>query len=103
MIMQKLWNTLRRWRTWLVNVVFAILLSPELINALLGFDWATIIPRQYMPYVSRAVIILNVWMRPRAAALPSDPEVKVREVLKRTDGPAHVEVKAGGVTKAVIR
>jgi hypothetical protein len=23
MIMQKLWNTLRRWRTWLVNVVFA--------------------------------------------------------------------------------
>jgi hypothetical protein len=76
--MQKLWDHLRRWRTWLVNVVFAVLLSPELINALLGFDWATIIPRQYMPYVSLAVIVLNVWMRPRPAVLPHDPEVRVK-------------------------
>ena len=33
---------------------------------------------------------------------PDDPEVQVRETLKRTDGPAVVEVKAGGATKAVI-
>lgn len=101
--MKKLLETLARWRTWLVNVVFAILLSPELVNALLGFDWATIIPRQYMPWVSLAVIVLNVWMRPRPAALASDPEVKVKQALDRAPADAHVEVKADGVTKAVIR
>lgn len=101
--MSKVWETLVRWRTWFVNVVFAILLTPELLMALLGFDWGTIIPAKYMPYVTLAIIILNVWMRPRAAATKDDPEVQVRETLKAADGPAVVEVKTGGLTKAVIR
>lgn len=77
--MSKLWETLVRWRTWFVNVVFAILLTPELLVALLGFDWGTIIPAQYMPYVTLAVIVLNVWMRPRPAVVASDPEVDMRK------------------------
>lgn len=76
--MNKLWETLVRWRTWLVNTVFVVLLTPELLLALLGFDWGTIIPARYMPYVTLAIIILNVWMRPRPAVVASDPEVEMR-------------------------
>jgi hypothetical protein len=77
--MNKLWETLVRWRTWLVNTVFVVLLTPELLLALLGFDWGTIIPARYMPYVTLAIIILNVWMRPRPAVVASDPEVDMRK------------------------
>lgn len=77
--MNKFWETLVRWRTWLVNTVFVVLLTPELLLALLGFDWGTIIPARYMPYVTLAIIILNVWMRPRPAVVASDPEVDMRK------------------------
>lgn len=73
------WDTFVRWRTWLVNTVFLVLLTPELVVALLGFDWKTIIPSQYMPYVTLAIIILNIWMRPRPAVVSSDPEVDMRK------------------------
>ena len=49
-----------------------------------------------------AAFLVNIWMRPRAAATRNDPEVKVREAIKASDGPATVIVEASGVTKAVI-
>lgn len=100
--MKKLLETLTRWRTWLANVLFVVILSPDLLNALVGFNWGTIVPPKYLPYILLAQAVLNVWMRPRPAALASDPEVKVKQALDRTEGRAHVEVKADGVTKAVI-
>ncbi|MBO9589518.1 hypothetical protein [Devosia sp.] len=101
--MNKLWETLVRWRTWLVNVVFAILLTPELLMALLGFDWGSIIPAKYMPYVTLAVIVLNVWMRPRPASVASDPEVQVKMAISETSDPSTIKVIENGETKAVIR
>lgn len=101
--MNKLWETLVRWRTWLVNVLFAILLTPELVVALLGFDWATVIPPGLMPYVSLAIIILNIWMRPRPASIASDPEVQVKKAIERTDTPSKIVVEEAGVTTAIIR
>lgn len=101
--MKKLWDTLVRWRTWLVNALFAVLLTPELLVALLGFDWKLIVPPGFMPYVTLAIIILNVWMRPRPAATRDDPEVQVREAIKASDGPVKVEVTEAGGAKAVIR
>lgn len=72
-----MWNTLRRWRTWIVNGLAALLLVlPDVLNALAGFDWSGIVPARYMPLVTLAIIILNVWMRPRPAVLPHDDEAR---------------------------
>lgn len=73
-----LWETLVRWRTWVANSFFAVLITPDLILALLGFDWGLIIPREFMPYVTLLVIVLNVWMRPRPAVIKEDPEANLR-------------------------
>ena len=72
--MAKLWEILVRWRTWLVNVLFGIIISPDLVLALLGFDWGTVVPKAWMPYVTLTVIVLNVWMRPRPAVIKKDLE-----------------------------
>ncbi|MDW9880479.1 hypothetical protein GOA90_25155 [Sinorhizobium meliloti] len=72
-----MWNTLRRWRTWIVNTLAAVLLIlPDILAALSGFDWGSVVPAKYLPYLTLAVIVLNVWMRPRPAVLPSDEEAK---------------------------
>jgi hypothetical protein len=71
---RKFWKTVKRFRTWIVNSVFGVLIGPEAIAALLGYDWGAIIPEHYMPYVTLAVVVLNVWMRPRPAVLASDIE-----------------------------
>lgn len=66
-----------RWRTWIVNVFAAVVLVlPELLQALAGFNWGGLVPPQYLPYVTLAIVILNIWMRPRPAVLPSDPEAQ---------------------------
>lgn len=72
-----MWNTFRRWRTWIVNVLAAVVLFlPDLLNALAGFDWGSIIPHQYLPYITLALIVVNIWMRPRAAVLPHEDEAQ---------------------------
>lgn len=77
-------DTLRRWRTWIFNVLAALVLFlPDILAALAGFDWGQIIPAKYLPYFTVAVVIINVAMRPRPAVLPSDPEAKL---MKRTKG-----------------
>lgn len=100
--MNRIWETLVRWRTWFVNVSASLLiLLPELLNAP---EVIAVIPIQYQKYVFVAALLLNVLMRPRAATIASDPEVQVREAIKATDGPTTVVVKeAGGDTTAVIR
>lgn len=72
-----MWKTLRRWRTWIFNTVMAVVfVLPDILAALAGFDWSGIIPPRYMPYVTLAIILLNIWMRPRAAVLPTDDEAR---------------------------
>ena len=96
-----IWDFIVRWRTRLFNGIGALLV---LVAPLLGApEVQAVIPPKYLPYVIAAVFIINVRMRPRVAATKDDAEVQVRETLKATEGPAVVEVKTGGLTKAVIR
>ncbi|WDR03613.1 hypothetical protein PSQ19_05965 [Devosia algicola] len=81
-MIKELFNHAKRWRTWIVNVLFGIIITPDLVFALLGFDWSTIVPPKYMPFVTIAVVILNVWMRPRPAVLAHDPEAQVSKLRK---------------------
>ena len=67
-----MWDTLRRWRTWIVNIVFGVILTPDLILALAGYNWGSVIPAHYMPFISIALVVVNVLMRPRPAVLPKD-------------------------------
>lgn len=75
-MIDRIWDVLVRWRTWIVNVVFGAILTPEVILVLMGFDWGTIVPVKYMPAVTITLALLNVWMRPRPAVRAHDPEAK---------------------------
>ena len=99
-MLARIWETLVRWRTYFVNIVLALLfIAPEILNSP---EILAVIPAEYQRWFLVGAFLVNIWMRPRPAATRNDPEVKVRETLKATDGPAVVEVKAGGSTKAVI-
>lgn len=94
--MQKLWEFVVRFRTWLFNVgALLALFLPDLATALLGYRWADIIPSHYMPYVSLAILIINIWMRPRPASIASDPDVQVRKAVAASPEPSTITVKTG--------
>jgi hypothetical protein len=70
-------KTLRRWRTWIFNILAAVALAlPDILQQLGGVYWGDIIPPQYLPYFTIAVVLVNIWMRPRAAVLPDDDEAQ---------------------------
>lgn len=101
---QRIWDLLIRWRTYLVNFLFIAVFTPDVILFFIGFNWGTIIPAKYMPYVILAQGLVNVLMRPRPASRAMDPEVKVRDAIKHTEGPTTIEVKqTDGDMTAVIR
>ena len=65
-----LWIAIVRFRTWLVNGIGALLiLLPELLNAP---EVLAVIPQQYQKYVFVAALLINIWLRPRPAAVKSD-------------------------------
>lgn len=72
-----LWKKIVRWRTWIVNLIFGVILTPEVILVLLGADWGAILPKEWMPYLGISIAVLNVWMRPHGAVLPTDPEAEI--------------------------
>ncbi|RUX03177.1 MAG: hypothetical protein E5V51_00125 [Mesorhizobium sp.] len=70
-------KTLRRWRTWIFNIGAAVVLGlPDILQQLGGIYWGDIIPPAYLPYFTIAVVLVNIWMRPRAAVLPDDDEAQ---------------------------
>ena len=73
--MNKAWETLVRWRTWIVNVFASLLLVlPELLNAP---EVIAVIPVEYQKYVFVAALLLNILMRPRPAVVSTDLEASV--------------------------
>lgn len=70
-------NTLARWRTWVVNLllVFATL-APEILNAP---EILAIVPQEYQRMFLAGLFLLNIWLRPRPAVLPGDPEVQIKK------------------------
>lgn len=68
--MAKIIGTIARWRTWIVNVVLAALtVAPEILNAP---EMIAIIPEAYQRYLIAGLFLLNIWLRPRPAVLPSE-------------------------------
>lgn len=69
-MINKLWIALRKFRTWVFNIVAAlVVVLPDIISGLAGHDWNGVIPAGYMPYVTAAIIIVNILLRPRPAAI----------------------------------
>lgn len=63
-----------RLRTWIVNLALALLvLLPEIANSP---EILAIVPKDFQRYFLAGLFLLNIWMRPRPAVLPSDPEAK---------------------------
>jgi hypothetical protein len=74
--MTYLWELTVRFRTWIVNLVFALMIvAPELLNSP---EVLAVIPAEYQRYVLAAAFLVNIWMRPRPAVIKSDPEADMR-------------------------
>lgn len=80
-MLQKLKEHIIRLRTWIINVLFVAILSPDVIMVLIGANWGSVIPEPYINYVTIAIPILNIWMRPRPAVLPTDTEAKISKIV----------------------
>lgn len=72
-------KVIKRWRTWLFNTAAAaVVVLPEIVSALAGYNWGEVVPAKYMPLVTLTIIVVNIWMRPRPAVLSSDSEAQAR-------------------------
>lgn len=66
-----------RFRTWIVNSLLALaVVAPEIINSP---EILAVVPREWQRWFLVGVFLLNIWMRPRPAVLPSDPEVQAKK------------------------
>lgn len=74
---KRIWETIVRLRTWLFNIVLALLfIAPEILNSP---EILAIIPAEYQRWFLVAAFLVNIWMRPRPAVVSSDPEVDMRK------------------------
>lgn len=68
--MAKIIGTIARWRTWIFNMILAaITVAPELLNAP---EILALVPQDYQRYFLAGLFLLNIWLRPRPAVLPSE-------------------------------
>lgn len=73
-------KTLARWRTWVVNAILVLItLAPEILNAP---EILAVVPQDYQRYFLAGLFVLNIWLRPRPAVLPSDPEVQIKKAVR---------------------
>ncbi|WP_454287071.1 hypothetical protein [Rhizobium arsenicireducens] len=73
--MKRIFEIIIRFRTWLANLIFALLLvAPDLLNSP---EIIAIIPTEYQRWVIAAGFLVNIWMRPRPAVLPTDLEASI--------------------------
>lgn len=71
-MLERIWEFVVRFRTWLVNVFgAAMILLPDILSAP---EVLAVIPEGYQRYVIAAVFLLNIWMRPRPAVMAKDIE-----------------------------
>ncbi|PDT80568.1 hypothetical protein [Sinorhizobium sp. BJ1] len=75
--MKKLFERIFRFRTWILNLVLTLaIVAPDLLNSP---ELLALIPAEYQRWVIAGAFLINIWMRPRPAVLPSDPEVMRQE------------------------
>lgn len=97
-----IWDTIVRWRTWLLNTVLALaFILPEVLNSP---EILAVIPAEYQRWFLVSAFVLNIWMRPRPASRASDPEVQVAKAIEATPGPTTVVVasETTGQATAVV-
>lgn len=72
--MRKITEYILRFRTWIFNLALAALaIAPEVMNSP---EILAIVPYEYQRYFLAALFLVNIWMRPWPAVLPSDPEAQ---------------------------
>lgn len=105
--MERLWDFVVRFRTWLLGVSgIVIVFLPDLID--LGSELlnapqiAAVLPEGWKKWAAAIGFVLMIWSRWRPATRAADPEVKVAKEIKKAEYGATVTVEAGGETKAVI-
>lgn len=60
---------LKGWRTVLVNAGIALLaVAAELMSYLAVFDWRSVLPEGYVPYVILGVNVINIVLKASVAA-----------------------------------
>lgn len=70
--MKTIFEYIARLRTWIFNLILvAVTLAPELLNSP---EILALVPSDYQRYFLAALFMVNIWMRPRPAVLPSDYE-----------------------------
>lgn len=73
--MKTAWEYVVRFRTWLANLVFALLIvAPDLLNSP---EILALVPEHYQRWVIAAGFLVNIWLRPRPAVLATDLEASV--------------------------
>jgi hypothetical protein len=78
--MNSIFKTIARWRTWVLNMLLVLAtLAPEVLNAP---EILAIVPQEYQRMFLAGLFLLNIWMRPRPAVLPGDPEVQIKKELR---------------------
>lgn len=71
-MLAKLWDFLVRFRTWLVNAGFVLLMFiPDILNQP---EVLAVIPDAYDKYIIAAAFLVNIWLRPRPADRKRDLE-----------------------------
>jgi hypothetical protein len=72
--MDKLYEFLVRFRTWLFNLALTVLIvAPDILNSP---EVLAIIPADYQRWVLASAFLVNIWMRPRPAVMAKDPEAQ---------------------------
>jgi uncharacterized membrane protein len=104
--MERLWDFIVRFRTWLIGLAGLAAFLPDVIDIasqlLNAPQIIAVLPAEWKAWAAAIALILTVWSRWRPASRAADPEVRVKKVLKRVNDPATVVVQTGGETKAVI-
>lgn len=73
--MKRILEAVIRFRTWLANIIFAILIvAPDLFSSP---EILALIPEHYQRWVIAAGFLVNIWLRPRPAVIATDPEASI--------------------------
>lgn len=69
-MLAKIWDFLVRFRTWVANTFFVVLLFiPDILNQP---EVLAVIPDAYDKYIIAAAFLINIWLRPRPAVMKKD-------------------------------
>jgi hypothetical protein len=81
-MLKRILEHVARLRTWIFNLVLAVLfVMPEILNSP---EVLAVIPAEYQRWFLVGAFLVNIWMRPRPAVLPNDPEVRAKQAPEFT-------------------